>query len=374
MNSPTRDCRHLLLIAAALVASVGCQQPEETSRRISEQAGVLRVQGPSGVLLQPKQYEKVLVRGGSQVTYVFLHPVDPVLHIYLCEAEGKIVSQHTLKDARVRAATSVSRCRAITPQRIFVELHINPSTELGADVNLTTGEIACYEGNRFTPSSAGDKVAYFRDPPHFGDPAETESGLWSGAQKLADIPVRSGKRIVWGPSDKTLVAIIGDRNKKATHLVVDLTQRPPVLHWSQDRPANIPGLLGDPRATPPEQRSEPAVLEYGPAVVKLRGLLTKQDLPALPSGTMETPETCLFLELDPSVAVSQGRDEWDVPERDISRVQLHLSAALHKVAVAMTGNHVSVTGSLFHEHTGHHRTKVLISVTALSVTEPARRE
>jgi uncharacterized protein DUF4431 len=56
----------------------------------------------------------------------------------------------------------------------------------------------------------------------------------------------------------------------------------------------------------------------------------------------------------------------DVPENNIRDLQLVITNAAHwKVVERRLGKRVAVSGSLFHSHTGHHRTKVLIKVDEL---------
>ena len=57
----------------------------------------------------------------------------------------------------------------------------------------------------------------------------------------------------------------------------------------------------------------------------------------------------------------------DVPENDIRDLQLVINNAAHwKIVNRRLGKRVAVTGTLFHAHTGHHRTKVLLDVTDIS--------
>jgi hypothetical protein len=57
----------------------------------------------------------------------------------------------------------------------------------------------------------------------------------------------------------------------------------------------------------------------------------------------------------------QGLDD---PETNIREMQLVVTKSAHwKSVERRLGKRVVVTGTLFHGHTGHHRTKVLMDVT-----------
>jgi hypothetical protein len=54
----------------------------------------------------------------------------------------------------------------------------------------------------------------------------------------------------------------------------------------------------------------------------------------------------------------------DVPERGIRDLQLAVTKdGDWPIIRRLIGKRATVTGTLFHAHTGHHRTKVLLSVT-----------
>jgi hypothetical protein len=107
-------------------------------------------------------------------------------------------------------------------------------------------------------------------------------------------------------------------------------------------------------------------LDYEPAVVRLSGLLVTEYVYG-PPGFGENPETDqidrkwhlrLFAPVD--VIGTPGDDINSESENDVGRVGLinfskvNLSAHL--------GKRVMVEGTLFHSHTAHHHTKVLLEV------------
>jgi hypothetical protein len=64
-------------------------------------------------------------------------------------------------------------------------------------------------------------------------------------------------------------------------------------------------------------------------------------------------------------ACTMGNDPqgFDVPETGIREIQIVVTTDAHwKIVRRLMGKRAILTGSLFHAHTGHHRTKVLIDV------------
>jgi len=126
-------------------------------------------------------------------------------------------------------------------------------------------------------------------------------------------------------------------------------------------------LVCSDRSYPPNCiRAPNEQLHYEPAVVKLSGLLVTQYVYG-PPGFGEDPETDqidrkwelrLFAPVD--VIGTPGDDINSESENDVGRVglvnfsKLNLSAHL--------GKRVMLEGTLFHAHTAHHHTKVLLSV------------
>ena len=73
-------------------------------------------------------------------------------------------------------------------------------------------------------------------------------------------------------------------------------------------------------------------------------------------------ETALLLKLAASTCTT-GNDDFGGPESDIREVQLVIRKDEDwKIVRRLIGKRAKVTGTLFHAHTGHHRTRVLIDV------------
>jgi hypothetical protein len=116
-------------------------------------------------------------------------------------------------------------------------------------------------------------------------------------------------------------------------------------------------------------------LPYGPSVVRLTGTLIRQTFPGPPNYESvrkgDKPETDWLLDLSRPVCVDQDKVEPDLnpAQRDVRRVQLVVDETAYKTHKNLVGKQVVATGTLFGEHTGHHHTPVLLTVSTLSKTE-----
>lgn len=111
-------------------------------------------------------------------------------------------------------------------------------------------------------------------------------------------------------------------------------------------------------------------LSYESDGVKLAGKIKTMTFPGPPNYESlkkgDQPEVAWVLRLRRPVCVEAGRDnEFDVAESKVTDIQLVLEAEeFTKWRVLARGRAwVVVTGKLFHAHTGHHHTAVLMEVT-----------
>ncbi|HKR59365.1 MAG TPA: DUF4431 domain-containing protein [Pyrinomonadaceae bacterium] len=111
-------------------------------------------------------------------------------------------------------------------------------------------------------------------------------------------------------------------------------------------------------------------LKYGPAVVTVAGTLRSQIFPGLPNyesikrGDRKERAIIVTLAAPTCSTRNDSPQGLDDPETDIREMQLVVTKSAHwKTVERRLGKRVVVTGTLFHAHTGHHRTKVLIEVT-----------
>ena len=112
-------------------------------------------------------------------------------------------------------------------------------------------------------------------------------------------------------------------------------------------------------------------LEYGPSV-SLTGTLSSRVFAGPPNYESikrgDRKETAIILTLASPVCTTANdtANSFDVAETDVREVQLVITKPELWKALKRSGRKpVVVTGNLFHAHTGHHRTQVLIFVAGL---------
>jgi len=115
-------------------------------------------------------------------------------------------------------------------------------------------------------------------------------------------------------------------------------------------------------------------LSYEPAVVTLAGEVRSRTVPGPPGyaniARGDIPETIYVLALAEPVCVSADPSSKLNAKSAADVREVQLSVAKDKVRF-LVGKQVHATGSLFHAHTGHHRTPVVLRVSKLS-GDPAR--
>ena len=109
-------------------------------------------------------------------------------------------------------------------------------------------------------------------------------------------------------------------------------------------------------------------LGYGPEV-SLTGKLSSRVVPGPPNYSSirkgDQKETLILLTVTQPICTT-GDDPAgiDVPEKGLRDLQLAISKDKDwPVIRRLIGKRVTVSGKLFHAHTGHHRTKVLMDVS-----------
>ncbi len=110
---------------------------------------------------------------------------------------------------------------------------------------------------------------------------------------------------------------------------------------------------------------------YEPSVEILVGVVERDTFPGPPNyesvASGDRPEVCWVLKL-PSPICMQGRegDDIDVSEDNIREIQVVFQdASSYKRYSKLVGHKVRVTGTLFHQMSGHHHTLVLVQVQAM---------
>lgn len=109
-------------------------------------------------------------------------------------------------------------------------------------------------------------------------------------------------------------------------------------------------------------------LEYGPKVVSLSGVLVRETYPGRPNyesiANGDEPETIWVLRLEETICV-HASNEIDVPEDSEEEIQLVLKPEQYKQYRSLLGRAVTVSGTLFHSHTGHHHKRLLLKTSEI---------
>ncbi len=105
--------------------------------------------------------------------------------------------------------------------------------------------------------------------------------------------------------------------------------------------------------------------------VTLSGILRSQTFPGPPNYESikrgDQKERAIIIRLGAPICTRGGSDIFNVAENNIRDVQLVLNETSHwKVVERRIKKRVTVRGSIFHSHTGHHKTKVLLEVTQIT--------
>ena len=113
-------------------------------------------------------------------------------------------------------------------------------------------------------------------------------------------------------------------------------------------------------------------LSYESDGVKLAGRIKIMTFPGSPNYESvkkgDQPEVAWVLRLSRPACVKAGQDnEFDVAESNVTDIQLVLEPEEFTKwrVLAQSSAPVFVTGKLFHAHTGHHHTAVLMEVTSI---------
>ena len=108
-------------------------------------------------------------------------------------------------------------------------------------------------------------------------------------------------------------------------------------------------------------------LSYEPDMVAVSGIIRTETFPGPPNyeavAKGDSPEIFWILVLDKPVCVEAGQnDALNESESEITEMQMILDSKQYSVFRQYLSLRVMVKGTLFHAHTGHHHTRVLIRV------------
>ncbi len=108
--------------------------------------------------------------------------------------------------------------------------------------------------------------------------------------------------------------------------------------------------------------------EYEPKVVSLSGTLAQEKYPGRPNyesvANGDEPETIWVLKLKTPICVLAA-NEIDVRENSQTEIQLVLDQGQYNKYRSLLGQSVTITGKLFHSHTGHHHKRLLLTTNEI---------
>jgi Domain of unknown function (DUF4431) len=116
---------------------------------------------------------------------------------------------------------------------------------------------------------------------------------------------------------------------------------------------------------------EKTALNYEPVKVNLVGTFRLEGFPGRPNYESiekgDEKETYWILQLDHpiDVVVTDRNDPLQLPAKNVRRVQLFLNQEQYKQYRGFLNEHICAGGVLFHGHTGHHHTEVLLNIQQL---------
>jgi Domain of unknown function (DUF4431) len=109
-------------------------------------------------------------------------------------------------------------------------------------------------------------------------------------------------------------------------------------------------------------------LEYEPKVVRLSGVIVRETHPGRPNyesiANGDEPETIWVLKLKKAICVSAS-DDINVEADNEKEIQLVLEGEQYKRYLRLLGQRVTVSGKLFHSHTGHHHKTLLLKTNEI---------
>ena len=120
----------------------------------------------------------------------------------------------------------------------------------------------------------------------------------------------------------------------------------------------------------PHSNKTSPCLDYEPSRVELVGTIKRQTFPGRPNyesiAKCDEPEPYWILHVAKPFCVNASED-WLEKEIRVSRVQLVFigSGNEYRRYRQLVGRKVVVAGSLFHQITGHHHTKILLTVNSI---------
>ena len=122
---------------------------------------------------------------------------------------GRYTVVHRVRGAEVDATTAIMAVTVLDEDRVFIDLHINPSTGVGVELNTRLLSQDIYVGCRFTWDASRRRLAYFNDGPHFMPRGAFPGEVWVGHKRLKSLPGKVVTDVRWKSSGQLAVTLEG---------------------------------------------------------------------------------------------------------------------------------------------------------------------
>lgn len=144
-----------------------------------------------------QKYLAALVSAGSHTDLLLLR----------ANSAGRYALVHRVRCGEVDAATAVMSATVLDADRVFVDLHVNPSTSVGVELNTRTFKRDVYMGCGFTWDASRTKLAYFDDGPHFSPEGSCPGTVWVGHRRVKSLPGKVVTGVHWAGGGRLAVEI-----------------------------------------------------------------------------------------------------------------------------------------------------------------------
>ena len=203
----------LLVSALVLVGATSLPRTPYVMR-----AGILYRVDAGGAPQRVSSQEVFTQRG--QKYAVCLTETKPQHQTYLLllhgDSAGRYTVVHQVRSAEVDATNAIMAVKVLDDDRVFLDLHINPSTGVGVELNTRMLRHETYVGCRFTWDSARRRLAYFDNGPHFGPRGACPGAVWVGHKRVKSLPEKVVTDVRWKGDGQLAVTLKGMTGESKT--------------------------------------------------------------------------------------------------------------------------------------------------------------
>ena len=201
-----RICRIMLLVSC--LALVGATSVPHAPYFVMRAGALYRAE--SGRAPQRVSRQEVFTQRGQKYA-VCLTEVKPKHRTDLLLLRGDSAGRYTVvyrvRSAEMDATNAIMAVTVLDEDRVFIQLHINPSTGVGVELNTRMLKQQTYVGCRFTWDSARQRLAYFNDGPHFTPRGAFPGEVWVGHTRVKSLPGKIITGVRWKSTGQLAVTL-----------------------------------------------------------------------------------------------------------------------------------------------------------------------